>query len=437
MIADGRAQRLILPNMELAPDTRQLAKYSPTSTPFLDLLRPLSSRRLDRISSGDYFFLSSTVILTLIALLWLNRAAGSDFAVASAQAIAFTVLAIPPLGLASAIVVHEAGHLLAAVLSGFRLLSSWEFAAARELFSCPGFQLGIVSLEAPETGKLARRLLSVAIAGPAMSLLVPLALELFVVLARPRFLLAFGIHIFSAISALLGVAELLPDVGKGAFSDGARILMLFRKDATAERWISNLRLQSALARGEHSRTWDEQAIARATSIQDDTRDFVTGRWLAYLWALERQDITSSTRYLEDALAAPNSAAGGLRDRLFLEASVFQAWFREDSSKARFWAEQIREHKLVPLQQLRLKIALLWSDGKLFDAWEKLGDYFYLVRDLPSSPARDLFEESTTEWKAQLESRMLMRAWRAMYSMSQEAEQPSPEGAAAHGMPAYD
>src|SRR5262249_46328044 len=212
--------------MELAPDTRQLAKYSPTSTPVLDLLRPLSSRRRDRTSSGDYFFLSSTIILTLIALPWLNRAAGSAFAVTSEQAIAFTVLVIPALALLAAIALHEAGHLLAAVLSGFRLPWSREFAAGRELFSCPGFQLGMISLEAPETGRLARRLLYVAIAGPALSLLVPLMLELFVVLARPRFLLAFCVHVFSAMSALLGVAELLPDIGKGIFSDGARILML-------------------------------------------------------------------------------------------------------------------------------------------------------------------------------------------------------------------
>jgi hypothetical protein len=195
-------------------------------------------------------------------------------------------------------------------------------------------------------------------------------------------------------------------------------------------------------RGEHPRTWDEGAIVRATSTQDESRDFVIARWLAYLWALEGQDITSSTKYLEEALAAPNSAAAGLRDRLFLEAAVFQAWFREDARKARFWAEQIRQRKLVPLQRLRLKIVLLWSDGKLFDAWEKLGDYFYLLRDLPSSPARNLVEQSAMEWKSQLESRMLMRAWRAM-SMSEEAEHPSPEGAdagagiATHDMPAYD
>src|SRR5260370_638854 len=63
--------------MELAPDTRQLAKYSPTSTPVLDVLRPVESRRRGRISSGEYFFLSSTVILTLIALPMLSRAAAA------------------------------------------------------------------------------------------------------------------------------------------------------------------------------------------------------------------------------------------------------------------------------------------------------------------------------------------------------------------------
>lgn len=436
MIADGRAQRLELPNMELAPDTRQPVKYSPTSTPVLDLLRP-RARRWARISSGDYFFLSSTVILTLIALSWLSRSAPSASAAPALRVFAAAVLVIPVLALVAAIAVHEAGHLLAAVLVGFRLSSNEKFTAGRELYSCPGFQLGIVRLDTPETGDLARRLLAVAIAGPALSLLVPSSLELFVVLSRPSFFVAFCIHAFSAMSVLLGVAELLPDTGRGVFSDGARILMLVRKQPAAERWISNLRLQRALMRGEHPRTWDEEAVTRATSIQDDSRDFVTARWLGCLWAMECQDVTSSTKFLEEALAAPNSAATGLRDRLFLEAAVFQAWFREDSAKARSWAEQIRKSKLVPLHQLRLQIALLWSDGKLFDAWEKLGDYFYLLRDLPSSPARDLVEQSATEWKAQLESRMLARAWRAMYSLSPEAEHPALQSAAARSLLAYD
>lgn len=411
--------------MELVPDTQQLAKYSPTSTPVLDVLRLPAARRRDRIGADDYFFLSSTVILTLIALPWLSRTVAlvsSVFSIQRLEAIAVTVLVIPAMALAAAVAAHEAGHILVAWLAGFRLASANTSATGRELYSCLGFRLGIFNLEPRKTNHLSRRLLYVVVGGPAVSLLLPLALELSALLDRPQFLLAFAIHVFSVMSALLGVAELLPDAGKGSLSDGARILMLLKNDAAGQRWISTLQLQLALLRGEHPRTWDVGTVTAAASIQDDSCDAVTARWLGYLWALERQDITSATKYLEEALAAPSSAAGALRDRLFLEAAVFQAWFREDSTKAIFWAKRIQQSKLLPLQQLRLKIGLLWSEGKLFDAWEKLGDYFYMLRDLPSSPARDLVEQSATEWKGQMASRMLIRAWRTMSGMSQQVEQ---------------
>src|SRR5262249_22560189 len=159
----------------------------------------------------------------------------------------------------------------------------------------------------------------------------------------------------------------------------------------------------ALARGEHPRTWSEASIFRSIAIDDDSRDAVSASWLAYLWAAERQDITSATKYLEEALAATVSASAtaGLRDRLFLEAAVFQAWFREDTAKATFWAGQIRDRKLTPLQHLRLEIALMWSVGKLFDAWEKIGDYFKILQELPATPARELMEQSAREWKSQM------------------------------------
>ncbi len=408
--------------MELAPDTRQLAKYSPTSTPVLDVLRPVESRRRGRISSGEYFFLSSTVILTLIALPMLSRAAAAISPLPNLRAIVTAFVVLPGLALTAAIAVHELGHLLAAWLAGFCFWSSEYSQAARELYSCQGFTLGIIKLEAPESGNLARRLLWVMTGGPAVSLLGPLAAELYAAQAGLQFLSAFCIHAFSAMSVLLGLAELLPDTGKGVFSDGARILMLVRNNAAGQRWLCNLRLQRALSRGQHPRSWDEAEVSCATAIQDDSRDCVTARWLGYLWAVERQDITSSTKYLEEALAAPHSTAAGLRDRLFLEAAVFQAWFREDSEKARFWSGQMRMGKVAPVQQARLEIALLWSEGKLFDAWEKLCGYVSFLRAMSASPARSLAEQSAAEWKAQLESRMLTRAWRAMYSMSQEASQ---------------
>jgi hypothetical protein len=115
--------------------------------------------------------------------------------------------------------------------------------------------------------------------------------------------------------------------------------------------------------------------------------------------------------------------------LFLEAAVFQAWFRDNPSKALFWVYRIRNKKLTRLQKQRLDIALLWAEGRLFDAWEKLGKgYLQLLRKLPESHGRQLAEESALEWKRQMESRMLTRAWRSMYSISRQIEPASLQAA---------
>jgi len=141
-----------------------------------------------------------------------------------------------------------------------------------------------------------------------------------------------------------------------------------------------------------------------------------------LWAAERQDITCATKFLEGALESLAYATPRLRDQLFLEAAVFQAWFRDNPSKALFWVYRIRNKKLSRLQKQRLDIALLWAEGRLFDAWEKLGDgYMTELRALPASPGRTLAEESAAEWKRQMESRMMTRAWRSMYSLSRQIE----------------
>src|SRR6202035_239270 len=97
---------------------------------------------------------------------------------------------------------------------------------------------------------------------------------------------------------------------------------------------------------------------------------------------------------------------------------FQAWFRDNPSKALFWVYRIRNNKLAGMQKQRLDIALLWAEGRLLDAWEKLGTgYLPELRGLPVSPGRRLAEERAAEWNRQMESRILTRAWRSMYSLS--------------------
>jgi hypothetical protein len=230
------------------------------------------------------------------------------------------------------------------------------------------------------------------------------------------------VHFLAACSLLLAISALLPDLNRsGKFSDGARMIMLLKNDAQAERWLSILRIQGAWADGKTLQTWPQSWIDSITSCDDASRDAVHGNWLAYLWATDRQDVTRATLYLEVALGAPVPVLRPLRTRVHLEAAIFQAWFRENSALAHYWAAKLSNRKLNQWQHQRLEIALRWVDGQLFDAQEKLSSYLADLARLPESPERSLAEAGAREWKRQMESRMLTRAWRNIYSMSQQVE----------------
>jgi Zn-dependent protease len=427
MIVDGRAVWTVL-SMELTAETKLNTSqhYSPTSTPVLDVFRALPPQTKDSLSAGEYFLASSLAILTLVALPSLRAVIEI--------APGYWAALIPLVAVLIAGVAHEAGHLLAAWLFGFRLrqirlgpLHLGKHARCAEPYCGDVITLGAAVLEPRNADHddpaLRRRLSFLLLGGPLASLLLAAVLEGALYLAQPNFIVAFSVHVAAVFSALIAIAASLPDVNRrGTFSDGARLLMLVRIDAKAERWLSNIRCQMALNHGRHPREWDQLCVARAATVSDDSRDAFVARWLAYLWAAERQDITCATKYLEGALEVLSYSTPKMRDHLFLEAAVFQAWFRDNPSKALFWVYRIRNNKLTRMQKQRLDIALLWSEGRLFDAWEKLvTSYLTNLRRLPASPGRTLAEESALEWKRQMESRMLTRAWRSMYSLSSQLE----------------
>jgi hypothetical protein len=427
MIVGGRAVRTVLP-MELAAKTKlnTAQHYSPTSTPVLDVFRPLPPQTKESLSAGEYFLASSLAILVLVALPSLRAVIEI--------APGYWAALIPVIAALSAGFAHEMGHMVAGWFSGFRLkqikiggLQLGRHARCGEPYCGDVITLGAAVLEPrvsdQDDATLRRRLMLLTLGGPAASIALAALLEIALHYTHPAFIVAFSLHVAAVFSALLAIAASLPDVNRrGIFSDGARLLMLLRNDAKAERWLSNICCQIALNQGRHPRDWDQACVTCAATVSDDSRDAYIARWLAYLWAAERQDITCATKYLEGALEVLSYSTPKMRDHLFLEAAVFQAWFRDNPSKALFWVYRIRNNKLTRLQKQRLDIALLWAEGRLFDAWEKLGTgYLAELRGLPVSPGRTLVEESAAEWKRQMESRMLTRAWRSMYSISSQLE----------------
>ena len=416
--------------MELAVETKTgfATQYSLTSTPLLDVMKPLPRSSRNNLSVSEYCFLSSIIILALIEwpALWQLSQYLTDNSVSFAV-FCSVFLGIPALGLFAAAASHELGRLAAAVSCGFRvvLLKIGPVRMGRraedpELHSGDVLPLGIFVLEPRRSDHLRRRLLLLSASGFFGNALLAFFVEGIADIMPLGFVMQFSLHTAAAISVLYGLASLLPDVDrKGNFSDGARIIMLLKDDERAQRWMATIELQTAFNRGEHPRRWAEDLVIRAVTHVDETHDTVVAQWLAYLWAAQRQDIAMATRHLEEALGAMVPATAGLRDRMFVEAAIFQAWFRDNPAKARVWVKQIRESRLTPLQRARLATAQLWAEGKLFDAWEKFEEYFQLLEKLPPSPARNLAENSAREWKKQMESRMLTRAWRTMYSLSQE------------------
>ncbi|HEY7405933.1 MAG TPA: site-2 protease family protein [Candidatus Angelobacter sp.] len=421
--------------MELTAETKlsSTQHYSPTSTPVLDVFRPLPPQAKDGLSAGEYFLVSSLVILTLVAMPTLRVVLARLSSLTGNTAYWVALLAPIIAGLAAASM-HEIGHLLGAHFSGFKITSVklgpvqfGKHAHCGEPYCGDVLTFGLAALRPHDTDQddssLRRRLLYLSLGGPVANLMLAAALAVAPAVLRSGFLLDFALRMAAAFSGLLAITALLPDVNRrGNFSDGSRLMMLLKNDDKAARWLSNIRCQIALNRGRHPRDWDEARVAQAAAVNDDSHDTFVARWMAYLWAAERQDITCATKHLEGALESLSYATPKLRNNLFLEAAVFQAWFRDNPSKALFWVYRIRSKKLTRLQKQRLDIALLWAEGRLFDAWEKLClGYLDLLHELPKSPGRHLAEESALEWKRQMESRMLTRAWRSMYSISRQIE----------------
>src|SRR5258708_12074090 len=86
-------------------------QHFPTSTPLLDLLSAVPQNPLDRLGTGDYFFISSTVILAFLELPLIRSLLDG---VAGQSAVAYWVafLTVPVVALFLSEALHSAGHAL-------------------------------------------------------------------------------------------------------------------------------------------------------------------------------------------------------------------------------------------------------------------------------------------------------------------------------------
>ena len=184
--------------MELAADNKlnTAQHYSPTSTPVLDVFRPLPPQTKDSLSAGEYFLASSLAILTLVALPSLRAV----IEIAPGYWAAF----IPLVAALTVGFAHEAGHLLAGWFSGFKVkqirigpLHLGKHARCGEPYCGDVLTLGASVLEPRVIGQdaaLRRRLLFLLLGGPLANLLLAGLLEIALYLARYTHRVAISNH---------------------------------------------------------------------------------------------------------------------------------------------------------------------------------------------------------------------------------------------------
>jgi hypothetical protein len=288
---------------------------------------------------------------------------------------------------------HEAGHLLGGRLAGFRfaLYAAGPIRVRRspsglrfevnDRWTLAGFAFSVpVHLR-----NLKRGMVSFVAGGPVTNLLLAVVvagLFLALTLAAPSreavraFLgssVSLGLFVFlfqaGFTSLALGVVTLVPLRKDGFFTDGARLLMLLRGGAKAERWSASWALYAASADGQRPRDWDRGLIDQATQLTDGSLDEGGACLLAYLWALDRGDGEAAEGFLDRARDAFD-AIPALRPSIAAEIAYFHARFRGDAATARARLDQAQGGFLERHERLRAETAVLLAEHRVAEARER-------------------------------------------------------------------
>jgi Zn-dependent protease len=234
-------------------------------------------------------------------------------------------IAIIAANLFLAIIIHETGHMIAGLCSGYRV----DFVRFGPIQINPPFRVsrapkfgvylpGAASLLPRRKDGVHGRAIVFVLGGPLANL-ISAGCVLLLLRPLPGFAIWFG-----GLSLLLGLVNLIPFVVSGAASDGNRILMICRRTPRGERWLAIMQLYSALWDGILPENLDPEMLDRATAVADRLVDTVAGHLIAYRAAFHLHRDAEAARLLETALQYYPYTWRPWRQELMVHAAVFQA-----------------------------------------------------------------------------------------------------------------
>jgi hypothetical protein len=302
------------------------------------------------------------------------------------------------LSLVAVVTVHECGHVVTALVMGFRLsqITIGPCQLIREnrrlrprLNRSFGRPLGFVQA-APTDDRNLRRRFALYISGGILANAVTGALCLLlaewvnrvtpppaiprqpagwrtVALLMPRSLGVASLNVAAILSLAVALENLVPVQRRGHASDGTKLLDLLSAGPRAERRLLPLTLTAALLRGERPRARKPDEVERLLALRDGSAYDVSANLFAYYYFLDSGQIERAGQFVDLFVAQLADCPAGHESSLFLEAAYFVGFNRRDPVQARAWLIKSAGGQVEKQTRLRAEAAVLLAEGRYEEA----------------------------------------------------------------------
>ncbi len=153
-----------------------------------------------------------------------------------------------------------------------------------------------------------------------------------------------ALGILALVSAMIGLATLIPSRAGGFSSDGARLLTLARGGPPAQREAAVFALVAQTLTGSRPRDWDEVLVAQASGLRDGQPMEEAAQSFLALHALDRGDASGAHRALTRRAEVHGALPPAARASLVVDAAFFEASVRRDPEQAQAWLDRLSERE---------------------------------------------------------------------------------------------
>lgn len=278
----------------------------------------------------------------------------------------------------ASILIHELGHLLGALASGFKLnfLTVMRFALIQQqgklrLRRMQKLSAGGLTSTVPTSCHNLRQKLMILIAGGPIAsfslFLLGLVFLPFPTLVSQNPLLLVLVSL-AGLNLYLAIANSLPLKVGFYTTDGYILSALVRNTVEGQRFLAMYEYLASVAQGVRPKELSAELVERSLAQPEQSMHHGYGLIMAYYKALDQADINQAGTFLDDALAIKDYMPDFIRSSLFMEAAYFEAFHRHSATTAQEWFDQVQEFVfLKPYTQRRVEGAIALAQGKLKEA----------------------------------------------------------------------